>query len=105
VGLGRKFFELHLKGVESNRDAIGTKVFVEQNLGRKQYRELIANNGAAQDEKLVHFGLNEDDSVANVRVLWPSGREQTFSDVPAGNYDLKEGAGLRKRESTTAFRR
>ena len=100
AGQDKKFLELHLSGRESNHDAIGTKVFIEQGGGRKQYRELIANNGAAQDEKLVHFGLNDDESVTRLRVQWPSGRLQTFSDVAAGNYRLIEGAGLHKIEST-----
>ena len=104
AGQDKKFLELHLSGRESNRDAIGTKVVLEQSGGRKQSRELIANNGAAQDEKLVHFGLNDDETVSLVRVQWPSGRLQTFSDVAAGNYSLIEGAGLRKMESTTAAR-
>ncbi|MDX6768495.1 MAG: CRTAC1 family protein [Elusimicrobiota bacterium] len=87
---GRRHIVLRLTGRESGRDAFGAKVTVERAGGPRQYRELIANNGAAQDARLVHFGLGEDHAAA-VSVRWPSGRRQDFPALAAGTYALEEG--------------
>ena len=31
----------------------------------------------------VHFGLGESDRLENVRIIWPSGKEQEFKNVQA----------------------
>ncbi|MBI3548909.1 MAG: CRTAC1 family protein [Elusimicrobia bacterium] len=96
---GRKHLSLRLVGVESNPDAIGAQATVVGRDGLKQYRELIANNGAAQDERAIHFGLGATDGVKTLAVRWPSGKTQTFEDVAAGAYRLKEGGTLERDRS------
>ncbi len=88
-GVGKKSIALRLRGVESNRDAIGARVEVN---GRVQY--LSAGSGyLSQHSKQLHFGLGQADA-ANVAITWPSGRKQQFSELRAGfRYDIEEGSG------------
>ncbi len=58
VGTGNRWLEIDLQGVTSNRDAIGTKVFVTAG-GKTQLRE--KNGGVhfywGQNDQRLHFGL------------------------------------------------
>jgi hypothetical protein len=42
----------------------------------------------------VLFGLGDAPTLEAVRVVWPDGRVEEFSDVPVGEYStLREGTG------------
>jgi hypothetical protein len=74
---------VRLRGTVSNRDGIGARVYVRAS-GREQLRE--QNGGAhlfAQHGPELHFGLGDATRVDTVRVVWPSGIEQTLVDVAA----------------------
>lgn len=86
-GVGRQSIALRLRGVESNRDAIGARIEVN---GCVQH--LSAGSGfLSQHSKRVHCGLGEADR-AHVTITWPSGRTQKFSDLRAGAcHEITEG--------------
>jgi tetratricopeptide (TPR) repeat protein len=96
-GVGRKSLAFRLRGVKSNRDAIGARVEVN---GKVKF--LQAGSGyLSQHTKQLHFGLGDADS-ASVSVLWPSGARQEFQDLRAGStYEIEEGAAQVK---STPFR-
>ena len=66
------WIRINLTGLNSNRDAIGTKVEVKTE-NRLQKRELRSNDA---NSELV-FGLASSDSVEFLRILWPGGVRQT----------------------------
>ncbi|HTT65557.1 MAG TPA: FG-GAP-like repeat-containing protein [Bryobacteraceae bacterium] len=71
-----------LRGIKSNRDAIGATVSVETGLG-KQSRILQAGSGfLSQHSKEVFFGLGASRGPVKARILWPSGLVQEFRDLP-----------------------
>ena len=80
-------FELH--GTKSNRDAIGARVQVDN-----QTKWLDAGSGfLSQHSKRMLFGLGQQDIARQIRVTWPSGTVQDFSNLQAGKtYILTEGA-------------
>ena len=83
-----------LRGTKSNRDAIGARVEVDG-----QTKWVSAGSGyLSQHTKKLHFGLGERQSAKIVKIVWPSGLEQTFGPLYAGfQYDVEEGsAELRK---------
>jgi tetratricopeptide (TPR) repeat protein len=86
-GVARRSIALRLRGVESNRDAIGARIEVN---GRVQY--LSAGSGfLSQHSKRVHCGLAEAEQ-AQVKITWPSGRTQQFANLRAGAcYQITEG--------------
>jgi Flp pilus assembly protein TadD len=79
-GLARHALVIHLRGVQSNRDAIGARVEVDGKV-----RFVQAGSGyLSQHTKLLHFGLGEAAGAALIKVWWPSGLHQEFRDLPAG---------------------
>lgn len=74
-----------LKGVESNRDAIGARVELIHKRSdgtlQKQYWHVSAGNGfASQSDPRLLFGLGEKPvELISAKVLWPSGKEQTLN--------------------------
>ncbi len=80
---------LSFEGMSGNRDGVGVIVEADVN-GQTLTRQLIANNGTAQSEKILHLGLAGSDRVDELRVLWPLGKTQTIKDLPAGRHHLIE---------------
>ena len=80
IGNGN-WLEFKFDATISNRSAIGT--LVKLNLGnRTLMRQMKGGVSAhAQDEALLHFGLAGKESIAEVKVYWPSGIVQTLYDV------------------------
>ncbi|MFK7817123.1 MAG: FG-GAP-like repeat-containing protein [Planctomycetaceae bacterium] len=77
-----KYLTLHLVGIESSRDAIGTVVTVEAGK-QKRTIQLYAGDGYhATNQRCLNFGLGSANEISRVTVQWPSGIRQTFSDVP-----------------------
>ncbi|MDQ6704370.1 MAG: tetratricopeptide repeat protein, partial [Acidobacteriota bacterium] len=78
-----------LRGTKSNRDAIGARIQID-----RQTKWLDAGSGfLSQHSKRILFGLGANESARQIRVTWPSGAEQHFSDLRAGHiYRLVEGS-------------
>jgi len=89
---GAHWLELELEGRKSNRDAVGTKVWVTAG-GRKMLRFVDGGNGfAGQSTKRIHAGLGAAAAATLVEVEWPSGLRQSFAGVAADHiYRLVEG--------------
>ncbi|HND52290.1 MAG TPA: FG-GAP-like repeat-containing protein [Pirellulaceae bacterium] len=91
TGAGRHLV-LQLRGVESARDAIGTRVVVETS-GHRLHRQLTAGDGyQASNERQLVIGLGDAVAARRIEVRWPSGRVQEFHNVPAdASYIVIEG--------------
>ncbi len=77
------YIVLKLRGVNSSRDAIGTAVQVETE-SLKLTRQLMAGDGfQASNQRVLTFGLGEDEIIRKLTVTWPSGRSNEFLNVPA----------------------
>jgi hypothetical protein len=91
---------LRLIGRAGNRDAIGARV--ELRIGdRTLVRFCQGSQGyLSTDERLVRFGLSEASQVDAVTVRWPSGKEETWGELSAGQMPagqtrtLWEGTGV-----------
>ena len=97
-GQARKSVAFYLRGVKSNRDAIGARIEAD---GKVKF--VTAGSGyLSQHSKAVHFGLGERETVQVVRISWPSGRTQEFQALAAGyRYEIEEGSQHAK---ATAFK-
>lgn len=85
----RKSVTLTLEGTRTNRDAIGA--FAVATIKDKQLtRQLLANNGSAQSQRILHFGLGDSQKIDKLQIHWPSGHKQILFDLPAGNHHIKE---------------
>lgn len=80
---GNHFFRVRLQGVESNRDAIGARVTITGPWGT-QVREVRSGESyGLVNSFIMHFGLGAETVVPSVTVRWPSGLEETFTDLHA----------------------
>jgi tetratricopeptide (TPR) repeat protein len=71
-----------LRGIASNRDAIGAAVTVESG-GHRQTKYQQAGSGfLSQHSKELHFGIGSSPGPLRAIVRWPSGATQTFGDLP-----------------------
>jgi hypothetical protein len=91
---GKRWVEIDLAGTQSDRDAVGARIYATA-AGVTQMR---VQNGAyhrwSQDAMRSHFGLAGATAVT-LRVEWPSGGSQTFSNVPTNTlYRITEGVGI-----------
>ncbi len=83
IGSGNNWLQIDLQGTVSNRDGIGARLFATTPDGKTQLRE---NGGgihwAQQDQKRIHFGLAQNQTVSELAIHWPSGILQKLKDVP-----------------------
>jgi hypothetical protein len=86
------FITFNLEGVASNRDAIGTKVWIYGAWG-VQVREV--RNGESYgtvNSQQVHFGIGTNTLVDSVVIAWPSGTRQVILNPAVDQFvSVKEG--------------
>jgi uncharacterized repeat protein (TIGR01451 family) len=98
---GSKWFKLHCSGVQSNRDAIGARVYIKaviNGVAKWQMREINANStrggesGGASGH-VVHFGLGDASMIDSLKIVWPkSGITQVFTNVSTNRFvEITEG--------------
>jgi len=79
---GNNRIRLDLEGTNSNRDAVGARVYVEREDGLIMNQIVKAGNSyQSTSSKSLFFGMGES-GISELRIQWPSGRTDIFSDVP-----------------------
>ncbi|MCP4847262.1 MAG: RNA-binding protein [Verrucomicrobiaceae bacterium] len=74
-----------LRGRASNRFGIGAKLQLETATG-KMVRQLFPARGyLSSDEAVAHFGLGKNTGAKRLKVKWPSGITQEFTNLDAGH--------------------
>jgi len=100
---GRNFIKIHVRGVRSNRDAIGARIelYAAGGLANPDSligaREIQGGSGyLSSADPAVHFGLRAGRN-ADVRVVFPSGRTVVRRNLSAGRaYRVEECARAEK---------
>jgi hypothetical protein len=88
-GNSNAWLKVNCVGTVSNRSAIGAKVRVRVAMGGKtvwQLREVKGVGGWDGVPLAAHFGLGEATIVDFVRVEWPSGTVQEFSNLAVNQF-------------------
>jgi len=75
----RRYLKVKLKGNTSNRSGIGARVEVKSNIG--SYVQIMDGKSGylSQSNMPLYFGLGAASSILEIRVLWPSGKQQVVS--------------------------
>jgi hypothetical protein len=91
VGNSNSWVEFNLVGTTSNRDGIGSKVYVTAG-GVTQYREQSGGNHRwSQNYMRVHVGLATNSVVDTATVVWPDNTSTSYSALAADHiYQLKQ---------------
>ena len=83
---------IRLIGVSSSRDVQGARLSVTAGQRVMHFRSSTDGGYFASNENDVKIGLGPHKHVETLEVKWPSGRVQTWSQLPAGRkYALIEG--------------
>ena len=87
------FIAFNLVGTASNSLAIGAKISIIDEQGKKHYDEVTAGSGfASQNSMMHHFGLGPAENIHELKIEWPSGLVQQLSNLPADHfYEITEG--------------
>ena len=88
------YLNVRLKGVTSNRSAIGARVTLCAPDLAPQMREVSggSNFGCLPFEQ--HFGLGTSAGVDSIAIRWPGGLRQTLTDLPINRtIEITEGLG------------
>ena len=82
-----------LTGVKSNRSAIGARIVVTT--GGSTQTGFVASGSSylSQSDFRQHFGLGKATQADRIDILWPSGRRESLSNVPA-NQVIQIGDGI-----------
>ena len=94
VSSGGHWLKVLLRGVQSNRSAIGARVTVGYG-NRRQAQEVHAQSSfySANDRRL-HFGLGTE-TICDLSIRWPNGAAETISKVAANQLVvIQEGSGI-----------
>jgi hypothetical protein len=77
------WLKIDLRGVQSNRDGIGAKVYLMAG-GRSRMQQVKAGSGyLSTSEKALLFGLGASEEVERVEIRWPSGQVQIVENLQA----------------------
>lgn len=91
---------LNLTGTQSNKAAIGAKVFLKAEIfGEEvlQVREVRALNGGGQSSLAASFGLGYATSIKSIEIHWPSGIINKYTDV-----DVNQILNLTENDNVTS---
>ncbi len=94
-GNDNNWLKVRLKGVTSNASAYGS--LVEVKIGdRKLIRELSGGTSyLSHMSTVIHFGLGKVQKVDSLKIIWPDGAEQTYSNLEINkSYAIVEGGEL-----------
>jgi hypothetical protein len=81
-GEGNHSIKIRAVGTASNRSAIGTVVTIRTGDIVQTDQVTGATGYAGQNSLLLHFGTGQSEIIDEMRVRWPSGVEETFTDIP-----------------------
>jgi len=91
VAAGNRSLRMQLRGVKSNRDAIGAVVRAFTPDGAQMRMVKTGSSYLSQSELAVTFGLGRRERADRVVIEWPSGQTQEFRGVQAGAWSCSEG--------------
>ncbi len=83
VGARRNWIQLRLTGTDGSRDAVGTRLTLTTAEGRQTDQVTGGGSYLSAGDPRAHFGLGEVARVEEIRIRWPSGKEEVLRDIPA----------------------
>ena len=100
---GHRSVRLRLRGVTSNRDAIGA--LVRAKIGGRTSSALVKTGSSylSQSELPITFGVGSGKGADDVTIEWPGGKREQLGSLPAGiEVTVEEGRGIVSRATTTS---
>jgi hypothetical protein len=100
---GHRSVRLRLRGVTSNRDAIGALVRATINGRTSSALVKTGSSYLSQSELPITFGVGSGKGADDVTIEWPGGTRERLGALPAGiEVTVEEGRGIVSRRNTTS---
>ena len=96
AGNGNKWLRVACIGRASNKSGIGAKVWVTAQIGgssRQQVRQIGSGTGGS-DGLVAHFGLGNATNIDMVRIEWPSGAIDSYTNLAVNTFTNFTEVGL-----------
>ena len=86
----------HLQGVEANRQAIGTKIRIQTNLGIQVSFVNPSGSYLSSNDQRIVFGLGADEKVKTMEIYWVGENEkEIFNDLDSNHYyEIVQGTSI-----------
>jgi hypothetical protein len=100
IGNQNHWIGLRLLTDDGKRDAIGARVHLILADGSSRWRRVRTDGSfcSSRDPRVL-IGLGTATKIKEVRVLWPQGRSETWTDLPVDHYTtLREGSAPQERK-------
>jgi len=93
-----------LVGTQSNRFGLGARIYLEKENGPAISRIVTSSRGyMSGTEPVAHFGVGDSQKITALRVEWPSGLNQTFSNLEnRKHYRITEAQGEKQKPEAVA---
>jgi hypothetical protein len=89
------WISFQLEGVQSNRLALNARVRATASDLVQLGEVLSGGSYLSQSDLRVHFGLGSHDRLDKAEVIWPDGKRETLTNLPADHfYTVREGSGV-----------
>jgi hypothetical protein len=97
------FVSLRLVGVKSNRAALGARVTLFAANDQHEQEVHSGDGFISQSDLRLHFGLGKLTRAEKIVIRWPSGLQETLTDLPANKYYVvREGTGVDRTQTREA---
>lgn len=91
------WINIRLVGRKSNRSALGAVVRIESVSGKQWQTVHSGSSYCSQSDLALIFGLKQDTTISKVTIEWPSGKAQSFQNLPVDHFiTVDELAGVVK---------
>ena len=88
IGDESNYLRVELVGTDSGTDAYGATVEIVAGSGTQRRVKMGGSGYLSQSDGRLLFGLGQEKTVQSLTIRWPSGREQTYSDL-AANHSIR----------------
>ena len=100
------WINIALVGMESNSNAIGTKVYVKATIDGVdvwQMREIIAQSGhVVQGSLKTHFGVGDATIIDSVMIVWPTQKVQIYESLNTDQFAVLSEGPIQSSIETTS---
>jgi thiol-disulfide isomerase/thioredoxin len=83
IGTDSNYLRVELVGTDSGTDAYGATVAVVSGDATSKRVKMGGSGYLSQSDGRLLFGLGSESTVQSLSIRWPSGQEQTYSNLPA----------------------
>lgn len=98
------YLRISLKGTKENSQGLGAKISLKLSNGTILFQEQEVVRGYMSSiDEVMHFGLGSDVTIEKVSIIWPDGKEESLSNVPANQVLIVDYAAAKQGRNQRAI--